>query len=169
MSQLLLLRHAKAVKAKPAMSDFERPLANEGLAALDLLAEAMKKSNLFPQRVVLSGSCRTRETAFGLIERLGVEIETIIDDGIYHGGPGDYMKAIMQHGDVERLMLVAHNPTIEELALSLCGHGNTDSIARLISGFPTAALATISFEKPLPEIARKQGFLESFPIPQIIS
>ncbi|MBV2144493.1 histidine phosphatase family protein [Falsochrobactrum sp. TDYN1] len=169
MSQLLLLRHAKAVKAKPAMNDFDRPLAEEGRAALDLLAKAMKKSCIFPDRVVLSGSCRTRETAFGLIERLGIEIEAIIDDAIYHGGPGEYMKAITQHGDVERLMLVAHNPTIEDVALTLCGHGNTDSIARLVGGFSTAALATISFEKPLSEIARKQGFLESFPIPRVIS
>lgn len=165
MSRLLLLRHAKAVWAQPGMQDFDRPLDPAGHASLDRLAEAMKAAGIAPARVVLSGSKRTRETAFGLIERLGIEVETRIDDSIYGGGARDYIEAIRAHGDREPLMLVGHNPSIEDLALALCGKGERSSLACLQAGFPTAALAAISFETPLAEIGRESGYLESFPRP----
>jgi phosphohistidine phosphatase len=170
MSRLLLLRHAKAVWAKPGMKDFERPLDPEGHASLDRLAEAMKSVGLFPRRVVLSGAQRTRETAFGLIERLGVAVETVIDDGIYSGGAGEYMRAIRAQadagpGDAEPLMLVGHNPSMEDLALALCGDGERNAMTRLQAGFPTAALAAISFKSPLADIGPESGYLESFPLP----
>lgn len=165
MSRLLLLRHAKAIWAKPGMQDFGRPLAEDGKASLVGLANAMKAASLFPDRVVLSASCRTRETAFGLIERLGIEIETIIDDTIYSGGASEYMQAIRRHGDAERLMLVGHNPSMEDLALALCGDGEPESLKRLEAGFPTAALATIVFPGSLSALERGRGFLESFPVP----
>lgn len=88
MSRLFLLRHAKAAWAKPGMKDFDRPLDEEGIASLMRLARSMKETGLFPDRVVLSASVRTCETAFGLIERLGIDVETIIDETIYSGGPG---------------------------------------------------------------------------------
>ncbi len=166
MSRLLLLRHAKAVWARPGMKDFDRPLDQEGKAALDRLARAMKSTELYPDRVVLSGSCRTRETAFGIIERLGIEIETIVDDTIYSGGAADYMQAIRKHGDAATLMLVGHNPSIEDLALALCSDGNKDSLLKLRAGFPTAALAKITFPASLTDLERGAGYLESFILPQ---
>ncbi|QGA55799.1 histidine phosphatase family protein [Brucella sp. 6810] len=162
MSRLFLLRHAKAAWAKPGMKDFDRPLDEEGIASLMRLARSMKEAGLFPDRVVLSASVRTRETAFGLIERLGIDVETIIDETIYSGGPGQYMQSIRQHGDVGNLMLTGHNPSIEDLALALCSDGEPESIYRLNAGFPTAALATISFEGALTNIEPGRGFLESF-------
>ncbi len=50
MSRLFLLRHAKAIWAKPAMKDFDRPLAEEGISSLNQLAEAMRTSKLFRTR-----------------------------------------------------------------------------------------------------------------------
>ena len=165
MSRLFLLRHAKAIWAKPAMKDFDRPLDEEGISSLNLLAEAMKTSKLFPDKVLLSASCRTRETASGLIERLGIDAEMIIDETIYSGGASEYMQAIKKNADSDQLMLVGHNPSMEDLALALCGDGEPSSLSRLEAGFPTAALATINFDGPLSEIARGQGFLDSFPLP----
>lgn len=165
MSRLLLLRHAKAVWAKPGMKDYDRPLDVEGHNALDRLAGAMRIAGLLPDRVVLSGSCRTRETAFGLRTRLGIEVETVIDDEIYSGGAAEYLRSIRAHGDVETLMLVGHNPSMEDLALALCAKGDPDSLDRLHAGFPTAALATISFSEKLNDLRRENGFLESFPQP----
>ena len=162
MSRLLLLRHAKAAWAKPGMRDFDRPLDQEGKASLDRLARAMKSIELYPDQVVLSGSCRTKETAFGIIDRLEIEIETIIDDTIYSGGAADYMQAIRKHGNVQTLMLVGHNPSIEDLALALCGDGNKDGLLKLHAGFPTAALANIAFPASLKELERGAGYLDSF-------
>ncbi|WP_343314159.1 histidine phosphatase family protein [Brucella sp. BE17] len=165
MSQIFLLRHAKAVRAKPAMTDYDRPLDDEGHKSLDALAIAMRAVGSLPKRVVLSGSRRTRETAYGLLERLGVEIETIVDDTIYSGGTRDYLTAIHAHGDVNDLMLVGHNPSIEDLALRLCDRGDGQSLQHLHTGFPTAGLATISVDGPLNEVAFGSCVLKSFPLP----
>ncbi|MBC8717442.1 histidine phosphatase family protein [Ochrobactrum sp. Marseille-Q0166] len=166
MSRLYLLRHAKAIWAKPGMKDFDRPLDEEGFASLDILAHAMKLSGLLPERIVLSGSCRTRETAAGLIERLEAHIDMVIDETIYSGGAGEYLQAIKNNSSSGQLMLIGHNPSIEDLTLALVRDGDPQSISRLEAGFPTAALATITFDYPLSEIARKQGFLTSFPLPR---
>ncbi|MBB4094758.1 histidine phosphatase family protein [Ochrobactrum pecoris] len=166
MSRLLLLRHAKAMWTKPGMKDFDRPLDQEGKASLDRLARTMKSLELYPDLVVLSGSCRTRETAFGLIERLEIEVETIIDDTIYSGGAADYMQSIRKHGHAPTVMLVGHNPSMEDLALALCGDGNKDSLLKLRAGFPTAALANINFPASLDELEPGGGYLESFLFPQ---
>lgn len=166
MSRLLLLRHAKAAWAKPGMKDFDRPLDLEGKASLDRLTRAMKAVELYPDLVVLSGSCRTRETAFGIVERLEIKVETVVDDTIYSGGAADYMQAIRKYGDVPTLMLVGHNPSIEDLALALCGEGNKDGLLKLRAGFPTAALANITFPVSLGELERGTGCLESFMLPQ---
>ncbi|MFC4625159.1 SixA phosphatase family protein [Daeguia caeni] len=169
MSFLLLLRHAKAAWARPGMRDFDRPLDSEGIQSLDRLAESMKAAELFPDRVVLSTSKRTQETAYGLIERLGINVETVLDGTIYSGGPFEYLAAIRKYGDVEHLMLVGHNPTMEDLALALCGAGHPDSLHNLHAGFPPAGLATIRFDKSLTEIDEGAGFLETFPLPDKIS
>lgn len=169
MSLLLLLRHAKAAWARPGTTDFERPLDEEGQKSLDHLTQSMKAAHLFPDRVVLSASVRTRETAFGLIERLNIDVEIIIDETIYSGGAREYLEAIRKHGDVEKLMLVGHNPSIEDLALGLSAQGNPVSLGNLHAGFPTAALATIRFDKNLSDLQQETGFLESFPLPEKIS
>ncbi|MNL85457.1 hypothetical protein D3C87_2137770 [compost metagenome] len=75
------------------------------------------------------------------------------------------MQAIKKNADSDHLMLVGHNPSMEDLALALCGDGEPSSLSRLEAGFPTAALATITFDGPLSDIARGKGFLESFPLP----
>ena len=165
MSRLLLLRHAKAMWAKPGMKDFDRPLDQEGKASLDRLARTMRSNGLYPDLVVLSGSSRTRETAYGIIERLEIDVETFIDDTIYSGGAADYMQSIRKHGDVPTLMLVGHNPSIEDLALALCGDGKKDASLKLHAGFPTAALANITFPASLSTLEPRAGYLESFILP----
>ncbi len=165
MSTLYLLRHAKAAWPAPGMKDFDRPLDAEGQDSLAKLAQSMLAARLLPERIVLSGSFRTRQTASGLVDRLGQAIETVIDERLYNGNAADYIQSIRQYGDVGQLMLVGHNPSIEDLALALSGDGNSESLMRLKTGFPTAGLAQISFKKPLSDIERGDGFLESFPTP----
>ena len=162
MSRLLLLRHAKAMWAKSGMKDFDRPLDQEGKASLNQLAKVMKSIDLYPNMVVLSGSLRTRETAYGIIERLEIDVKTVIDDTIYSGSKADYTQSIRRHGNVPTLMLVGHNPSIEDLALTLCGDGKKDDLLKLRAGFPTAALANIAFPDSLGALAPGTGYLESF-------
>ncbi len=43
------------------------------------------------------------------------------------------------------VMLVGHNPGLEELALLVVGSGAVDDTARMVEKFPTAAVAVVGF------------------------
>ena len=69
--------------------------------------------------------------------------------------------------EVESVMLIGHNPGIQDLALSLAGAGS--EIARLRSKFPTAALATLEFNGTWRELAPGSAELVSFVKPKELS
>jgi phosphohistidine phosphatase len=46
---------------------------------------------------------------------------------------------------VETLLLIGHNPGLEELVLALAGDGLDDSLERVRTKFPTSAIAVLSW------------------------
>jgi len=142
MKRLLLLRHAKSSWDEPGLADHERPLTARGRRASKLMAEHLEQEGITPALVLCSSSKRTRET----LERIGLdETEERIEDDLYGASAGDLLEALHRLPDeVESVMLIGHNPGIEDLAIQLAGSG--PEIARMRQKFPTAALATLDFE-----------------------
>ncbi|MFD0938211.1 SixA phosphatase family protein, partial [Methylobacterium trifolii] len=65
------------------------------------------------------------------------------------------------------VILVGHNPGLQDLALRLVGSGPRDARARLSAQFPTAALAVIDFDTPdWAGIGHGGGRLERFVTPK---
>ena len=71
MSQLLLLRHAKAVWALPGESDFDRALKASGVADSRSIGEQIVANGLLPDIVLCSTARRARETWSGVAEIIG--------------------------------------------------------------------------------------------------
>jgi phosphohistidine phosphatase len=69
--------------------------------------------------------------------------------------------------EVESVMMIGHNPGIQDLALSLAGGG--PEIARVRSKFPTAALATLELDGSWRELAPGSAELVSFVKPKELS
>lgn len=135
MKQLILLRHAKAV-AKAAVQDFDRVLAPEGRREMDRVAADLLASSIRPDLALVSPAARTRETwALTRIEGVAPRFEP----GIYDAEV-EMLVALVRSApdDVLRLMLVGHNPGIEDLALLV---GGEDAASLIGGGLPTAALA----------------------------
>jgi phosphohistidine phosphatase len=61
-------------------------------------------------------------------------------------------------------MLVGHNPAIQSLALSLAGGGS--GLADVEAKFPTAALATLTFEGSWRELGPGRAELAAFVRPK---
>lgn len=160
MSRVYLLRHAKAVWASPGMKDFERPLAPEGIEACKALGIAMSVSGYMPEVVLCSTAKRTRETLSSL--GLAPAYRLVESEKLYTHGAETYLKKIQKVEDVDSIMLVGHNPTMEDLAIGLCGHGESKLLASLNHGFPTAGLAVIDFEGPLAKVKPSKGTLVAF-------
>lgn len=168
MGRILLLRHAKAAWPNPGMKDFDRPLDPQGFATLDQLAKAMTAAALWPEIVVCSAARRTRDTLQYLLPAFTAVPEIQIDDSLYGGNARHYLDAIRkasQNTTAQTIMLVGHNPSIEDLAHALCHDGNDTAIRNLKAGFPPAALATISVNRELCTIEAGSGYLEHFPVP----
>lgn len=115
MRDLILLRHAHAEPATPGQTDLDRPLSSEGHAEAEAAGRWLKEKGLVPDRVLSSPSRRTRETLEAVLAAVGY-VDQRLEDGIYEGDSGALAALADQHRDVERLMIVGHNPGLERLA-----------------------------------------------------
>ena len=144
---LYLLRHAKSSWDDPTLADFDRPLAARGRAACETMSEYLRLADVEPALVLCSSAARTRETLAGIRMAIGEETQTRFDDGIYHADSSALLNRLRGVPDaVTSVMLIGHNPTMEELALELVGESNPPDRARMAHKFPTAALAILVVE-----------------------
>ena len=163
MSRLFLLRHAKAAWAKPGERDFDRPLQYSGETDSRTTGAEMAAKGLIPATVLCSTARRARETWLGVSQELGIAA----DDAIYLGelystdGAG-YLKLVRAAAPADTMLVIGHNPMMEDLAEALSGKADPAARAALEAGFPTAGLAVISFAGPLSEAAPGGGHLEQF-------
>jgi phosphohistidine phosphatase len=143
--RLYLLRHAKSSWDDPDVADHERPLAPRGRRAAKAMARHLEREGVAPALVLCSSSRRTRETLDRIAGGLAAEPEALVEGDLYAAGAGDLLARLRAlPDDVESVMLIGHNPGIEELALRLAGAGADRD--RMASKFPTGALATLTFE-----------------------
>jgi phosphohistidine phosphatase len=132
---LLILRHAKAEQGE-GQSDKERALNKRGRRAATRVGELL--ADRLPDKILASSALRTRETVEGLIKAAAYFGPIEFMDALYLAEPAAYLKAVRERGgDAKRLLLVGHNPGLEDLVNQLTGERVT---------LPTAALAECTFE-----------------------
>lgn len=118
MFELILLRHAYALPAQPGQADLERPLSAEGRAEADAVAAWLKTHARLPDRVLHSPARRTRETCERVLAVLGYS-DHREDERIYAATPGDLFSVIEDNSEAQRLLLIGHNPGLEQVAALL--------------------------------------------------
>lgn len=173
MLTLTLLRHAKSSWDEP-LDDHDRPLAKRGLKAAPEMGAALAAMGLRPDLVICSGAVRTRETLALVLDELGAPAPDVVyDDSVYMASPQTLLKRLRaiapgpDRGTPRHVMLVGHNPGMEELALELVGSGAADDRARMAKKFPTAAAAVIAFNADAwASIKPGTGRLEHFLTPK---
>ncbi|WP_428247497.1 SixA phosphatase family protein [Ferrovibrio sp.] len=170
MLRLWLLRHAKSAWEDPGLDDFARPLAPRGKRACRRLARHLAERAVQPDLVLCSPAQRTRQTWERLTKRLGPEIETRFDHSLYLAEAANLLATLRAAPtNCRELMLIGHNPGLEDLAVRLCASGAGDALERLKTKYPTGGLAEISFAiKRWADVAPKSGFLASFVVPAML-
>jgi phosphohistidine phosphatase len=138
---LCLLRHAKSSWADEELPDLERPLTGRGRKAAGRIAGYLAEHRVEPDLVLCSPALRTRQTLELVRPALPDSAEVAIEDGLY-GAPAQDLLARLQRlpGSVETVLLIGHNPGIQELAARLAPPGER----RRLDHFPTAALALLA-------------------------
>lgn len=147
--QLLLLRHAKSSWGDLALDDFDRPLAQRGLDAAPSMGREIARRGWIPQKALVSAALRTRDTwrlVSGEWDATRSEVE--FSRAIYEASADDILAEIRKTAKpVSTLLVVGHNPGMEELARRLAsGRSDAGVLDRLRAKFPTGALARFEFE-----------------------
>lgn len=142
---LMLLRHAKSSWQEPALPDFERPLAPRGRAAAQAMGQVLAERSWQPDLVLCSPAARTRETWALLAPALGTVPPCRQLPSLYLATPAQLWRVLRRAPDeVERLLVIGHNPGLEEFAAALIGSGDAALRKLLARKFPTAALAVLT-------------------------
>ena len=166
--RLILLRHAKSSWAQGGRTDFDRPLASRGKRDAPLIAADMIAKGLTPTLILVSAAQRTRETLGHILHVFRHDAEIRICRALYDAGAQTYINMTNELSySHDEILLLGHNPSIQEAALMLLGEGNEGDKARLNGKFPTAAYAAFKFPGNTAEIGT--GALEWFIEPRSLT
>lgn len=160
------MRHGKSDWKSGANDDLSRPLSKRGRRSVPRVAEWMLTHDLIPDRILSSPAERTRQTVDLVTATLGIGSEKVIfDDRLYLAGMQDLLRVITEHAEAgSTLMLVGHNPGLENLLLYLANVPvrTTPGIKRM----PTAALAWLENGSHAPAPERGSMTLADLVIPR---
>jgi phosphohistidine phosphatase SixA len=137
MRELILLRHAHAEPAVAGQDDIDRPLSREGLAEAEAAGKWLKEHGYLPDRVITSPARRTRETLEQVLLALGY-VEQLQDPRVYEATPGTLMQVADEHRAHARVLLVGHNPGLEQTAALLASGQSGD-----FRGLPAGGIAVL--------------------------
>lgn len=168
MRRLVLFRHAKADRPDRHAEDHARPLTEEGREAASGMGEWLESAGILPDLVLCSPAVRTRETwayASGAFDPVP---PVIYEPLIYEAAPELLFDLVRNaDGDVQTLLLIGHNPGMEELAAMLAESAEPEVAERFERKFPTAAIAVLDFEDiPWASLEEKTAWLLAFETPK---
>lgn len=153
MKTLYLLRHAKSSWKEPGLEDFDRPLNGRGKEAAPLVGRLIRKRKLKVDLLISSPAERARQTALLVSEAAGLKAAQLFDERIYEADAARLLEVVSQAAEsAEALMLVGHNPGMEELLTLLTGESRP---------MPTAALACVVLDvEKWAKVRERAGRLE---------
>jgi phosphohistidine phosphatase len=185
MHQLILLRHAKAVRGTLEVSDHDRGLTPDGRRTAAAMGAAMRGLGIAPDVILVSSAVRTQETMDALEPwEDRPNIETL--STLYMAGHKQVLDILRELPETMRSVLViGHNPGIHELAQALAGASGSAKQeparlaeparpaeparfvkpVRLSDEYPTAALTEFLISTPWCKIGGAGTALQRFLIP----
>lgn len=135
MKTLLVQRHAKSSWKHPEVSDHDRPLNKRGRRDAPRMGRFVAAQGLRPDVIVASTARRARRTAEEVARHAGCEGAVQLDRRLYLASPDEIVDVVRGvAGSARRVMVVGHNPGLEDLVARLAGRRET---------LPTAALAAL--------------------------
>jgi len=147
------------------MRDFDRPLEPSGRLDAQAIGAAMHARNFVPDLTLCSTAARARQTLEGVAMKADTGRVHFLES-LYSDDASGYIETVRRHGEHSTLLVVGHNPMMEDLAAGMSGDGDPGARSLLGSGFPPSGLAVLRFDGGLDTVGRSSGFLEAFVTPQ---
>lgn len=164
MKTLLVLRHAKSDRGDTALRDHDRPLAPRGEADAPLMGTALAALDLIPDCIVTSTAARARETTRLIAAAMGYDKEIVEGPDVYGASVDDLLDTLRACDEKDVVLLIGHNPGLEELICLLTGGKDAEAMLRL----PTAGLVCLALDiEYWSQIMPACGLLQWFLTPRI--
>ena len=165
--RLILLRHAKSSWKDDSLPDDQRPLARRGRRAVAQLAQHLHETDPGVDLVLCSPARRTRQTWDGVRTGLSGQPEVRYLPEVYEATAGELLQVLNDVDSRYRtVLLIGHNPGMADLLEALVGTGEEAALGRLREGFPTGAVATLSFDAGWADLHRHTARLDGFVRPR---
>ncbi|MEV8553503.1 histidine phosphatase family protein [Streptomyces glaucescens] len=146
--RLVVLRHAKSARPPEGrgVPDHDRPLAPRGRRDAPAAGRALATAGCLPDLVLCSTALRARETWERAAARWATRPPVRHDPRLYAAGAAGLLAVVREvPPEVGTLLLVGHNPGLEDLVLGLAGDGLDDTLDRVRAKFPTSAIAVLAW------------------------
>jgi phosphohistidine phosphatase len=148
LRRLVVLRHAKSAWPE-GTPDHERPLAGRGRRDAPAAGRALAETDCLPDLALCSTAVRARQTWELASAQWGTPPPVRHDRRLYAADVTDLLTVVHETpSEVEVLLLVGHNPGLEELVLELAGDGLDDTVEEVRTKFPTSAIAVLAWRGP---------------------
>jgi phosphohistidine phosphatase len=135
--EIVILRHAQAHAASAGQADAARRLNEHGRAEASAVGRWFGEHALVFDAVLCSPAARARET---LDLALGpAAAAASIEPRIYEATPGMLIALLDEHRGAGRVLIVGHNPGLEQL-VALLAEGRSE----IAHGLPTGGVARLS-------------------------
>ena len=136
--KLILLRHAKSSWSDPQCSDHDRTLNKRGKRDAPRMAEWLCSQGILPHRILSSTATRARKTAESVYAATVESCDLLFDRRLYLSTPNQMLQLVQNTPEAVRcLMLVGHNPGMEDLTAQLAGEWHR---------FPTATASVFELD-----------------------
>jgi phosphohistidine phosphatase len=174
MRRLMLLRHAKTENDAPSGLDEDRRLDDRGRRDAAEIGGWIGRHPPFPDSVLVSPAIRAHQTweiVWEAMQHAAPQPHVELVPELYGADPTQLLKAIrtVSATDPRRLMVVAHNPGMHELALALAGSGDAVGRKALADNLPTSGLAVFDFAvDDWGDVAFRGGRLVLFVSPKLL-
>ncbi|WP_037890562.1 SixA phosphatase family protein [Streptomyces viridochromogenes] len=145
LRRLVLLRHAKSAWPD-GVADHERPLAPRGRRDAPVAGRMLADADCLPDLALCSTAARARATWELASAQWGTPPPVRHDPRLYAADVHDLLAVVREvPPEVGTLLLVGHNPGLEELVLELAGQGLDDALEEVRTKFPTSAIAVLAW------------------------
>ncbi|MBB4152288.1 phosphohistidine phosphatase [Sphingomonas jinjuensis] len=145
MKTLTLLRHAKSGWDDPVARDFDRPLNAKGRRAAIAMGRHWRQIDLDFDHIIASPAVRVEQTLEEVESGYGRTLAPAWDRRLYLASAATLLDVVRELPDtLSRVLLVGHNPGLEELVLLLAGDSDDALRDAVEEKYPTATLAELA-------------------------
>jgi phosphohistidine phosphatase len=150
MKRLTLLRHAKSGDDGTVPRDFDRPLNAKGRRAARTVGRHIRDAGLRFDAVLASPAVRVMETIDAVSDGIGRDLAPTWEKRIYLASPDELLDVVQgAPAEADSLLLVGHNPGLEQLVLLLvpdAGEDGDGARGDVAAKYPTASIAELTVD-----------------------